>query len=88
MDNEVLTLKQGAVSFEQDGRFGIKLGGHMKLAADDRESLLLRTLIGGPQTTADLTELLRAENGPASEDAYAALKLAEFILNFEKYLES
>jgi|GEM_PF-1932776 len=88
MDHDILTLKQDAELYEPNGRPGLKLDGDLKIAADDQEALLLRSLFSGPRTTAELTELLYTEDGPVSGDAYAALKLAEFILNFEKYLES
>lgn len=87
MENQLIALKAGAAPVERDGRYGVTFSGKTTLTADRRQIALLHALAGGAQPITALKTLLRADAQPGS-DAFAALALAQFIIEFSEYLES
>lgn len=88
MKEDILTLLPGVRSAEENGRLGLTLYGRTRLTDDKRQIALLNSLLAGPQSVDSLGILLGAGNDPPGGEAFAALALAEFILNFKDYLET
>jgi len=84
----MLSLLPGACAAEENGRFGLKLAGRTRLTADRREIALLRALLRGAKPIDELKKLLCTGPDPPAGDAFAALALAAFILNFGDYLKN
>ena len=88
MERPMLKLRPDAEPVRQGKAPGLRCGGHTCYAKDAYQSLLLRTLLHGPQPLDSLTALLLASPAAPASEAGAALVLAGFILDFEYCLES
>ena len=87
MKVDMLTLLPGVQMAERGGQLEVTLAGRTRITSDTRQIALLRALGAGPRSVADLTGLLGA-SGAAEHDAFSALDLAAFILDFKDFLES
>ena len=87
MERDLLCLKPGVQSVEERGRLGLTLSGQTLLTSDPGQSALLQALLSGAQPLETLKFLLRGGRTPPGGDAYAALALADFILQFKDFLQ-
>jgi hypothetical protein len=85
MEEAMLQLLPGVRAAEENGRFGVTLNGRTRLAADEGQTVFLRALLTGAQPLNRLLSLLPGAAAP--DDAFRALTLADFILNFKDFLQ-
>ncbi len=87
MENIMLCLKSGAVLIEENGQVGLTLSTHTHFAKDKEQVSLLRALIRKSQLPEDLITLLSPCIKTPVSKADVALIIAEFILDFDAFLE-
>lgn len=86
MEKEMLTLLPGVRLTRQGGRYGLTLGDCSRYTASPGQAALLQSLAQRPQRMEDLKQLLAQAGAQPENEAYTALMLAEFILEFGDYL--
>jgi len=87
MEQNNVRLKPGAEIYHDSGGYGLRLDANSRQAKDAAQSAVLRALSGGRRS---LDELLAAVTGAMPDDTppcMASLALADFVLEFENYLE-
>ena len=87
MDKNDVRLKPGAEIYCDSGGYGLRLGENTRRAKDAAQNAVLRALSGGRRS---LDGLLAAVTGAMPEGTppcMASLALADFVLDFENYLE-
>jgi len=87
MEQDNVRLKPGAEIYHDSGGYGLRLGENSRRAKDAAQSAVLRALSDGRRS---LDELLAAVAGAMPEGTLpcmASLALADFVLDFENYLE-
>lgn len=87
MDKNNVRLKPGAKVYCDSGGYGLRLGENSRQAKDAAQSAVLRAL---SDAHSSLDELLAAVAGAVPEGTppcMASLALADFVLEFENYLE-
>ena len=87
MDKNDVRLKPGAKVYCDSGGYGLRLGENSRQAKDAAQSAVLRAL---SDAHSSLDELLAAVTGAMPEGTppcMASLALADFVLEFENYLE-
>ncbi|KAF5044761.1 hypothetical protein DSECCO2_488330 [anaerobic digester metagenome] len=88
MDQIMLTLKPGVTLAERGGQIGLALQERVRFAKDARQAKILRALVLQSQSLESLMALLHTGNDPPENDPGISLAMAEFILDFDEYLES
>lgn len=87
MEQNNVRLKPGAEIYCDSGGYGLSLGENSRRAKDAAQSAVLRAL---SDAHSSLDELLAAVTGAMPEGTppcMASLALADFVLDFENYLE-
>lgn len=87
MEQNNVRLKPGAEIYCDSGGYGLRLGENSRRAKDAVQNAVLRAL---SDAHSSLDELLAAVTGAMPEGTppcMASLALADFVLDFENYLE-
>ena len=87
MEQDNVRLKPGVKVYCDSGGYGLRLDGNFRRAKDAAQSAVLRALSDGRRS---LGELLAAVSGAMPEGTppcMASLALADFVLDFENFLE-
>ncbi len=87
-ETEELCLRPGVAVFQDEGGYGLRCGTQSRYAKDAAQTAILQAV---EQHRLALDALIEAAGGSGSDKLHgglSALAVAEFILDFEAYLEN
>jgi len=88
MDKDILTLKRGVTLVEAGSRVGLALNGRTQFAKSVLQAEIIRALTARRHQVESLLALLHQHAGTDRNTTDDSLAIAEFILDFDEYLES
>ena len=87
MEQNNVRLKPGAEIYHDSGGYGLRLGDNSRRAKDEAQNAVLRALSDGHSSLDELLAAVTSAMPNGTPPCMAALALADFVLEFENYLE-